>query len=153
MPQIDEPVSPAPKTAPETKKPKTSASPKPPPGLFAFTVDTSNGRIVMIEKVEGSARHTLSPEERAKLAKEYDGPHLRRLVEQAFEAGIAVVLGETGDGETTESSHESELSGMLLKALMEGSEAREIVTGDTLDRAIVSTLFGHAAKSAGPVSQ
>lgn len=150
MPQIDEPVSPAPKTAPEAKKPKTQGSPKPPPGLFAFTLDTSNGRIVMIEKVEGSTRHPLSPEERTKLAKDYDGPPLRRLVEQAFEAGIGFVLGDAG--EVTESRQEGELSGMLLKSLIEASEAREIVTGDTLDRAMVTTLFGNATKAAGPVS-
>jgi hypothetical protein len=152
MPQIDEPVSPAPKTAPEVKKPKTTASAKPPPGLFAFTVDTSNGRIVMVEKVEGSTRHVLSPEERAKIAKDNGAPPLRRLVEQAFEAGIDFVLGDSGDGEITASRQDDELSGMLLKTLIEGSQMRELVSGDALDRAIVSTLFGHAAKSAGPVS-
>lgn len=152
MPQIDEPTTPAPKAAPEVKKPKhPAAADKPVGGVYSFTVNTADGRIVMVERVEtDGTRHQLSPEEKTKLAAVKTAMPLRRLVEQAFEAGIEFVLGE-GE-EAQESKEDGELSSILLQTLLESSKAKELVKGETLDRTVVDTLIGRAAKSAGPVA-
>ena len=150
MPQIDEPVSAAPKTSPKASKPMHNATPKSPSGLFAFTIDSANGRVVAIEKVDGETREMLSPEERTKLAKDHGAVALRNLVEQAFEAGIDFVLGGPADEDSAQSKPEGELSGVLLKSMFEGSKARDMVATETLDRAVVSTLFSNAGKSAPP---
>ena len=147
MPQIDEPTSPAPKSAPEPRKPKVATATKPPGGIYAFTIDTGSGRIVTVESVDsGGERRPLSTEEKAKLAKMEPAMPVRRLVEQAFEAGIEFVLGEDTSAETPESKEDGELSGILLQTLIEGSKAKELINGDTLEKSIIDTLITHAAK-------
>jgi hypothetical protein len=147
MPQIDEPTTPAPKAAPEARKLKPSTSPKPPGGVYSFTIDTANGRILTVESVdEAGTRRSLTPDEKAKLAKSHPAMPLRRLVEQAFEAGIEFVLGEGTDSSTPESKEEGELSGMLLQKMIEGSAAGKLVKGDGLHRTVIDTLIIHAAK-------
>lgn len=150
MPQIDEPTSAAPKAAPETRKSKPVTPEKPPAGTYAFTVDTAKGRIVGIEKVDGGAREAVSPAELAQLAKAHGATPLRHLVERAFEAGIACVLGEEAEAETSESKQDSELSGVLLQTLIEGSKAKELLKSDTLDRTFIGALFSQAAKQPSP---
>jgi hypothetical protein len=130
------------------RKSKGATTNQPAPGHYAFTVDTASGQIVTIEKVEGETRHVLGAEERLRLAKAYGGLPLRRLVEQAFEAGIGCVLGDPAEGETSESRQDSELSGMLLQMLMKDSKARELVEGEMLERTFISALFSEAAPTA-----
>lgn len=149
MPEMDQPTSPAPKTVPEPRKPKAAATePKPPPGLYALTVDTANARIVSVEKVDGSGdRQPLTAEEKTQLAKAHGPMPLRQLVERAFEAGIDALLGDESGADKPESKEDGEFSSMLLQTLIEGSKARELVKGDTLDRAMIGALIAHAAKS------
>ena len=147
MPQIDEPTTPAPSPAPETRKPRPAAAAKGATGIYSFTVDTGSGRIVTVESVDGEGvRRPLTPEEKAKLAKASPAMPLRNLVEQAFEAGIEFVLGEDPATDTPESKEEGELSGMLLQKMIEGSKAGELVKGNALDRTFVDALITHAAK-------
>ena len=156
MPEIDQPTTPTPKSATANRKPKPTPETRKQAaaGLFAFTIDAGKGRIVTIEKVEGEGtRKPLTSQERTELAKAYDGMPLRRAVEQAFEAGIACVLGEHEPGENPESSEDRELSSILLQTLIEGSAAKDLMKGETLNRMIVGTLFRNAAKSADPVNQ
>jgi hypothetical protein len=146
MPQIDEPTSPAPKTAPEAKKSKPAAE-KPVEGVYSFTIDTGSGRIVTVERVDGSGvRHSLSAEDRTRLAKLKPAMPLRHVVERAFEAGIEFVLGEGEGSETPESKEDGELSGVLLQTMIESSKAGELVKGDALHRSVIDTLIVHAAK-------
>src|SRR5262249_30375445 len=95
MPPIDEPASFEPKaSAAEGGKPKTTTEQPSAADLVAFTVDAASGAIVKIERVDAAgAHHELSDTDRASLAKNNAKSTLERLVEQAFEAGIACVLG------------------------------------------------------------
>jgi hypothetical protein len=142
MPQSDKPAPPGPrasaangrkaKAAPSAKRPRANGD------LFAFTIDAADGRIVAVERVEaGGARHDLSPEEKARLAKTPAGAPLKRLVEQAFEAGIECVLGETSKDDPTESKADRELSRILLQSLIEDSSAKHLIEAESLKRAVV----------------
>ena len=94
MPQTDEPITPAPKTASEATKAKPPAPAKTPGGVYSFTIDTGSGRLVKVESVDSTgARHPLTSEEKAKFAKSHPAMPLRRLVEQASRQ-IEFVLGE-----------------------------------------------------------
>ncbi|HYX47585.1 MAG TPA: hypothetical protein VE820_12285 [Sphingomicrobium sp.] len=148
MPQIDEPITPAPKATPETKKPKpASPSESAVAGIYSFTVDTGSNRIVTVERVDSDGtRHALTAEEKTKLAKSPPAMPLRRLVERAFEAGVDYVLGGDSDGEPPETKEEGELSGILVQTMIKGSKASELVKGDTLDRTVIDTLIVHATK-------
>ena len=147
MPQIDEPVTPAPKAPANTPKSKTAQSPGTPPAVYSFTVDAANGRIIMVESVDGDGlRHALTPDDKAKFAKSHPAMPLRRLIEQAFEAGIEFVLGDEGGNDTAETKEEGELSGLLVQTMIETSKAKALVKSETLDRAVIATLIGHAVK-------
>jgi hypothetical protein len=148
MPQIDEPTTPAPKTAPEARKPKPAAAQKPRGGIYSFTIDTAQGRIVTIENVDSDGvRRPLTAEEKATLAKAQPAMPLRKLVEHAFEAGIEYVLGEEVEHDAPETKEEGEFSGRLLQTMIENSsKVRELVKGDALDRTVIDTLITHAAK-------
>lgn len=147
MPQIDEPTTPAPSPAPETKKPRPAPAAKTPSGVYSFTVDTGTGRIVTVASVDrDGVHHRLTPDEKAKLAGAAPAMPVRRLVEQAFEAGIEFVLGEDAGKDSPESKEERELSTMLLKTMIERSKVGELIKGDTLHRSVIDTLIAHAAK-------
>src|SRR6516164_11608446 len=76
--------------------------------LLTVTIHAKTGQIVKIERVNGpDAHHELSTEEKASLAKESGRATLEAIVEQAFEAGIASVLGDGSDEEDSEDSIES----------------------------------------------
>jgi len=146
MPQIDEPVTPAPKAAPEIRKAKPAA--EKPGGIYSFTIDAAKGRIVTVESVDADGtRRPLTAEDKSKLAQSQPTMPLRRLVEQAFEAGIEYVLGEEAANETPETKAEGEFSGKLLRTMIEGSsKVKELIKGDALDRTVIDTLITHAAK-------
>lgn len=148
MPQIDEPTTPAPKAAPDTKKLKSATPPAgPTAGIYSFTVDTGANRIVMVERVDSDGtRHALTADEKTKLAKTPPAMPLRRLVESAFEAGVDYVLGADAEAETPESKEEGELSGILVQTMIKGSKAKELLKSDTLDRTVIDTLIVHATK-------
>src|SRR4051794_28131670 len=109
MPPIDESPSFEPKPpAPETRKSKTApaATQQPSsPNLVSLTIEAATGRIVKVEGIDAAgARRKLPEDERNRLSGTVDQATLQRLVEQAFEAGIACVLGErAGEEEPAES--------------------------------------------------
>ena len=148
MPQIDEPVTPAPKPAPEVRKVKTTAAEKPSGGVYSFTVDTAKGRIVTVESVDSDGtRRPLTAEDKTKLSRSQPAMPLRKLVEQAFEAGIEYVLGEEAAQDTPETKEEGEFSGKLLQTMLESSsKVNQLVKGDVLERTVIDTLITHAAK-------
>jgi hypothetical protein len=126
-------------------KPTGAAEDQPAAELVSITLDAATGVIVKLERVDPSgARHELSDEDRTRLT--VARATLERLVEQAFEAGIDCVLGQ-GESESApaETDEDAELSGLLLRSLMEGSGAARLTQGDVLGPAIVGTLFSHTA--------
>jgi hypothetical protein len=151
MPPIDESPSFGPKPpSPEARKPKTTAAagePSSKPNLVGLTIDVAAGRVVKVEAMDGSgAARELSEDERTRLAKSEDGATLQRLLEQAFEAGIACVLGDRGgEEEPPESDEDAEISRMLLQSLIRRSAAERLMQREILSRAIVGTLIEQAA--------
>jgi hypothetical protein len=120
--------------------------------LFTFTIDANTARVVKLETLDASGvRHELSDDEKASLAKEGTNGGLEEFVEQAFEAGIACVLGS--DEEADESGEEAELRHLLLTPLIEHSPAKRLIQREALNRAILGTLIHHATEApADPAS-
>jgi hypothetical protein len=121
------------------------------PERFAFTMDAKTGEIIQIESIDAAgARRELSKDEKASLATGNGRPGLEQIIEQAFEAGIACLLG--GEDEPDEAKEEAELRHILLKPLIDESSAAGLMRPDVLDRAIVETLIHHSltSRSQGP---
>lgn len=116
--------------------------------LLTFTIDAKTGQIVKFESLdESGVRHEVSDEEKANLARAGVGDKLEEIVEQAFEAGIACVLGGGDKAQTQESEEDAELRHLLLLPLIEHSMARRLMQGEVLNRAILGTLIQHSMKA------
>ena len=73
---------------------------------------------------------------------------MEAIIEQAFEAGIAYVLGDEGDeDDPMESEKDANLRHLLLRPLIENSSAKRLIRRDVLSRAILKTLIDHATGS------
>jgi hypothetical protein len=121
--------------------------------LLTLTIDAKTGHIVKIESVDSTgAHHELSDEEKASLVKERSKATVEAIIEQAFEAGVACVLGGT-DGEDdleddlSESAKDADLRRLLLRPLIEESAAKRLMQRDTLNRAILATLIQNSTSS------
>ena len=159
MPPIDEnptfePKQPGPgarrsKTAPATTERPAS------PNLVSLTLDAATGRIVKIEGMDAAgARRELSEDQRTRLARTEVGATLQGVIEQAFEAGIAYVLGDrAGEEEPPESDDDAELSRMLLQSLIKRSAAERLMHREILSRAMVGTLIEQAAGFSAATSE
>jgi hypothetical protein len=117
--------------------------------LLSITLHAKTGQIVKIERVNGPRGHQeLSEKEKADLAKVSGKATLETIVEQAFEAGIAYVLGDEGDeDESMESEKDANLRHLLLRPLIEDSAAKRLMRRDVLSRAILKTLIDPAPGS------
>jgi len=116
--------------------------------LFTITIDASTAQIVRLESQDATgARRELSDEEKASLAQEGGEDRLEDVLEQAFEAGIACVLGDAArQDKAQESAEDAELRHLLLTPLIEHSPARHLLQPDVLNRAILATLIEHSTK-------
>jgi hypothetical protein len=114
-----------------------------------ITIDAESAEVVRVEGVDATgARHELSAEEKANFMKERREERVAALVEQAFEAGIASVLG-VGDEEeekTQESPEDVEFRRELLAPLIERSGLGYLKERPALNRAILGTLIEHSIK-------
>jgi len=122
------------------------------PERLAFTLDTSSGEVLKLESVDSAGhRSELSAKEKADLAKESCELDLKAVIEQAFEAGIASVLGEEDKNES-ETKEDADLRRILLKPLIEASSAAKLMRREVLRRAIVQTLIQNtiSASAKGP---
>ena len=132
----------------ETLKPneKLPSSVGPGPGLFAFTIDASTGRIGGLEKVDSSGeRRVLSDQDKASLQAGNSWHTLESIVEQAFEAGIACVLGNGDDkDEAQELEDDAQVRRTLLLPLMERSRAMTLLHRSVLGQAILATALHQA---------
>jgi hypothetical protein len=90
------------------------------------------------------AHHELSDKEKTNLAKEEGTATLEDMLEQAFEAGIACVLGDEGD-DPPESAKDADLRRLLLRPLIEDGAAKRLMQRDILSRAALTTLIRNAA--------
>jgi hypothetical protein len=120
--------------------------------LLVFTIDAKNGQIVKFESVdEAGVHHLVSEEEWHKLVKQGKETGIERLLEDAFEAGIACGVGdESASEEELDSEQEAELRRMLLKPLFEHSAAAHLARRTVLRQAVLQSLIQLAGKSGGP---
>jgi hypothetical protein len=134
-----------------TGKSNATGAPASRPERFAITFEASTGTVIGCESVDTAGRrHKLSKSEKIDLGRDSTGPSLEALLENAFEAGIACVLGD--DKETSPTEHETKddeiLRRILLKPLIEESSAAPLIRKEVLRQAIVQTLIEDVIKSA-----
>jgi hypothetical protein len=129
------------------KKPSAGSHEQTVAPLLSISIDPRAGRVVSIESMDPSGdRRELTDEERTRLSELKPEATLRDIVERAFEAGVACVLGQQARGEETpESEEDAELSRMLLRSLIAESAAKRLTQFDVLSPAIVGTLIERAA--------
>jgi hypothetical protein len=120
--------------------------------LLAFTIDPRTGRIVKLEGLTADgARHELTDEEKARLSKRPRAKTVERVVERAFEAGIACVLdGNGAEDDSSESSDDVDLTHRLLVPLIEHSAAKQLMAREVVDRTVLDTLIEHSLVSPHP---
>ena len=135
---------------PSAGKSASTAQSAPRPHHLAFTLDGTTGEVVKLETVDPSGhRHELSQSEKVELEKQTPAANLESLLEQAFEAGLACVLGEEDEKESlSETADEADLRRILLKPLMEGGSAARMMQREVLRQAIVRTMIQDIIKQA-----
>jgi len=113
-----------------------------------ITLDADSAEVVRIEGVDPTgARHDLSDDEKVTFIRERRDERLAEVVEQAFEAGIASVLGvEDEEANAEESPEDTELRRQLLAPLIERSAIGRLTERTALNRAILGTLIEHSMK-------
>ena len=138
-------------SAKKSSEAKSSSPPSEPqqPDLLTFTIQARTGQIVKIEGVDSTGvRHELSDEEKTNLAKQKNKATLEDMLEQAFEAGIACVLGDAdGEDGAPESAKDADLRRLLLRPLIEEGAAKRLLQRDILSRAMLTTLIQNATSS------
>jgi hypothetical protein len=117
--------------------------------LLAFTIDPRTGRIVKLEGLNADGhRHELTDEEKARLIMLPREKTVERVVERAFEAGIACVLdGDCAEEDASDSSEDVDLTRRLLVPLIEHSAAKRLMAREIVDRTILDTLIEHSLMS------
>jgi hypothetical protein len=103
----------------------------------------ATGAVISVERVEpGGAREALSDEDAQRLAGA-GRDTMEAIVERAFEAGIACVLGQDVD-ESDDAGDDPPLARLLLEPLIDRSAARRLMRREVLDRAALTSLIRHA---------
>jgi hypothetical protein len=141
------------KPARTSSKPSKSAPQSQPPadnGLITATIEAATGKIVAVRSMDGGgAPIELTRDRRARLSQQSGDATLEDLFEQAFEAGIASVLGDDAGGvEASESAEDMALRRQILRPMIRNSAARRLMRREVLGRAIVGTLILNGAKGA-----
>jgi hypothetical protein len=103
------------------------------------TINTPMGKIIRVEKIDKAGkRQEFGEEEWAKLVGEDEEEEIEVALEEAFEAGIAAVLGEEyEDDEAEEDDEERALRRFLIRVLLR----RRAVQRRILQRVLVSRLL------------
>jgi len=137
--------------------PSSAPQPASHPELLLVTIQAKTGEIVKVESADSSgSRHELTDQDKAGLGKEAAKATLERLVEEAFEAGIACMLGDGGRAKAREpeaaeeEEEEAELRRLLLGPLIKDSPARRLMRHEVLSRAILGTVVQRAITPASP---
>jgi hypothetical protein len=119
-------------------------------GLITATIEAATGKIIDVRSVDDAGGSSeLTTDRRATLSEQSGEATLEDLFEQAFEAGIACVLGDDTEGdadaEASESEEDAALRHQILQPMIEHSAARRLLQQEVLGRAIVGTLIQKAA--------
>jgi len=141
-------------------KPKQHARRSPPsarsgepdtPAFLVFTLDASSGDIVRVDGLDqAGASQELSTEDKLQLARQ-NGHALNNLIEQAFEAGVACVLGSPGDdNDSPESEDEARVLHLLLQPLIDESATKGLINRAVPGRVVLDMLIQNAASSGSP---
>jgi hypothetical protein len=103
------------------------------------TINAPMGKIVSVEKIDKAGkRHEVAEEEWAQLVGDDEVEDIEVALEEAFEAGIAAVLGEEyEDDEAYEDDEERALRRFLIRGLMR----RRPIQRRILQRVLVSRLL------------
>jgi hypothetical protein len=111
---------------------------------LVVTINAPMRRIVTVEKIDRAGkRQELGEEEWAKLVGEDEEEEIEVALEEAFEAGIAAVLGEEyEDDEAKEDDEERALRRFLIRGLLR----RRAVQRRILQRVLVSRLLRQSIK-------
>jgi hypothetical protein len=128
--------------------------------LFVFSIASDSGQVVRLESVDFLGRHELTEDEKTRLIKERTDSPIEALLEKAFEAGIACVVGDraerAGTNEPREpddsqeavgSEEDSDLHRLLLEPLIQNSAAAHLMRSEVVSRAILQSLIEHSLKS------
>jgi hypothetical protein len=108
-------------------------------------VTINSGRIVKVEKVDKSGkRQELAEEDLTKLAGEDELEEIESSLEESFEAGVAVALGEEYDADEADEDEEEK----SVRRLLLGGLLRRKVRQRILQRMVVGRLLHGASKSA-----
>ena len=136
--------------SPDPAGPVSTAPAVRPGDRFAFELDATTGAIIKCEIIDAAGvRRELSEEDRANLAKSKLHGRLEGLLERAFEAGIASVLGAREEQEDPhETEEEAELRGLLLEPLLKQSIVAGLVRRPVLGPAILETLIQYSINPA-----
>ena len=119
-------------------------SDRPASNYLTVTIDADSAQVIRVDGVDATGvRHELSGDERAKLVKDWSDNKLQDVVEQAFEAGIACVLGGDERNTTAESPEDAELRHRLLTPLIERSAVGRLLERGALNRAVLNTLIAN----------
>ena len=118
-------------------------------GLITATIEAVTGKIIAVRSIDDAGEPSeLTTDRRARLSQQIGEASLEDLFEQAFEAGIASVLGDDdteADAEANESEEDVALRHQILQPMIEHSAARRLIQQEVLGRAIVGTLIRKAA--------
>ena len=148
MTATDDAAADAKRRAGKNQAPKSPATSE----LLTITIQAKTGQIVKIQSAEaGGGLSELSDQERADLLKKGSKDTLEALIEQAFEAGIACVLGDAiGRSEADESEEEADLRHLLLESLIRQSPVQRLMKREVLSRAFLGTVVQHALDPVSP---
>jgi hypothetical protein len=116
-------------------------------GLITATIEAATGKIIDVRSIDDAGKSSeLTTDRRARLSEQIGEASLEDLFEEAFEAGIACVLGDGAeDAEPGESEDDVALRRQILRPMIENSAARRLLQKDVLGRAIIGTLIRKAA--------
>jgi hypothetical protein len=135
------------------KKPteEKPSSAEPGLGLFACIINASTGEVTRLEKVDSAgALRQLSEQDKAGLRAWHP---LEAVVEQAFEAGMACVLGGDETNEEQESEDEAEARRILLLPLMEQSRTMTLLRRSPLGQAVLATALQQVTAPQSPEAE
>ena len=115
---------------------------------LVVTINAPIGKVVKVEKIDkGGKRHELAENEWAKLVDDDELEEIEAALEEAFEAGIAAVLGEEfEDDEANEDDEDRDLRRLLIAGLLR----RRPVQRRILQRLVVSHLLRRRFRTRAP---